>query len=359
LTMGYEIDDVIAQLEAFRVAHWHLYVPTHYRCADGFQLGRWVMRRRAEKRRGRLHPRYEALDAVPGWDWESVDGRLLDGLLRLEAYVERYGTAWVPLRHVCDDGFRLGVWVRNQRNGPKRHPWLTEILERMPGWRTRRRAWESVQQRAADRLMDAEILRRVEAFQAAHGTTQVPRGYVCEDGFRLGAVLRRRRAHVSRRHAELLRAIEALPDKPVQERVREDGLVHLWAYVQEHRAADVLPSYVAPDGFRLGAWIANRRRRRGEDSAIDAVLEALPGWTWSPVEQAFLKRVCEFERVMSNGRAVKSRSLRRWAREQRRAAEEGRLSLARVERLRAAGVLALQLHSHPARNVCTRAVQKC
>jgi hypothetical protein len=357
--MDQEIGAVIARLEEFRVMHRHLYVRTHYRCADGFQLGQWVMRRRSEKRRGCLHPRYAVLDGLPGWDWNSVDARLLEGLYRLEAYVERYGTARVPLWYECEDGFRLGVWVRNRRNSSRRHRWLAEILEPMPGWRTRRQTWESERQRLADRLEDAEILRRVEAFHAEHGTARVPRGYECEDGFRLGTLLRGRRARAPGRHEGLMTTIEALPNESRWERRREDALVHLWAYVQERLTADVSASYVATDGFRLGAWVARRRRRRGEDRALDAVLEALPGWTWSPVEKVFLERVREFERAASRDGMIGSPSLRRWAREQRRAAEEDRLSPARVERLRAAAVLDLQMHSSPARNVCTRAVQEC
>jgi hypothetical protein len=337
--MDRELEDVIARLDEFRAEHRHLYVHAHYRCRDGFQLGQWVMRRRSEKRRGRLHPRYEALDVVPGWDWQSVDTRLLDGLYQLEEYVECYGTARVPLWYECKDGFRLGVWVRNRRNGPRRHPWLTEILELMPGWRIRRRAWESEQQRLADRLEDAEILRRVNAFHAEHGTAKVSQRYECQDGFRLGAILAGRRRRSPERHEALLQAMAALPDESPHERLLEDALVHVWDYVREHGAADVLSSYVAPDGFELGAWIANRRRLRGKDSAIDAVLESLSGWTWSPVERAFLKRVQEFERVAKDKRAVGNPSLRRWVREQGRAAQVGKLSAARVERLRAAGVL--------------------
>lgn len=337
--MDREVEAVIARLDEFRAAHRHLYVHTHYRCDDGFQLGQWVMHRRSEKRRGRLHPRYEVLDTVPGWDWDSIDARLVEGLYRLEAYVERYGTAKVPLWYDCDDGFRLGVWVRNRRNGPKRYPWLTEILERMPGWRTRRRWWESEQQRNADRLADEEILRRVELFHAEHAAGKVPRAYECDDGFRLGATLAGRRRRSPERHETLLQALAALPGESPQERLYEEALVRLWGYVQEHRTADVLPSYVAPDGFRLGAWVANRRRLRGEDSATDAVLESLPGWTWSPIEQAFLGRVQEFERITRDDRDVRDRSLRRWVREQRRAAQAGKLPPVRVELLREAGVL--------------------
>lgn len=330
---------MIARLEEFRAAHSHVYVRSHYRCDDGFHLGQWVMRRRSEKRRGRLHPRYEVLDTVLGWDWDSIDARLVEGLYRLEAYVERYGTARVPLWYECDDGFRLGVWVRNRRNGPKRYPWLTEILERMPGWQTRRRWWESEQQRNADRLADEEILRRVELFHAEHGAGKVPRGYECDDGSRLGASLAGRRRRSPERHEALLQALAALPDEPSQERPHEEALVHLWGYVQQHQTADVLPSYVAPDGFGLGAWIARRRRLRGRDSTVDVVLESLPGWTWSPIEQAFMERVREFERVASENGAVRNPSLRRWMHEQRRAAQAGKLSPARLEQLREAGVL--------------------
>lgn len=123
--MDGEVEAVIARLGAFRAEHRHLYVHTHYKCDDGFLLGQWVMRRRSEKRRYRLHPRYEVLDAVPGWDWQSVDARLLEGLYRLEEYVERNGTARVPLWYECDDGLKLGAWVRNRRNGPERYPWLS------------------------------------------------------------------------------------------------------------------------------------------------------------------------------------------------------------------------------------------
>jgi Helicase associated domain len=337
--MDREVEAVIARLDEFHAAYSHMYVHTHYRCDDGFQLGQWVMRRRSEKRRGRLHPRYEVLDIVPGWDWDSVDARLVEGLYRLEAYVERYGTARVPLWYECDDGFRLGVWVRNRRNGPKRYPWLTEILERMPSWGTRRRCWESEQQRNADRLADKEILRRVEVFHTEHGTGKVPRGYACDDGFRLGAILAGRRRRSLERHEALLRAIAAFPEEPPRERLHEEALVRLWGYVQEHQAADVLPSHVEPDGFRLGAWIAHRRRLRGRDSTVDAALESLPGWTWSPIEQAFMERVREFERVASDGRVVRNPSLRRWTREQQRAAQAGKLPPARLERLREAGVL--------------------
>jgi|GEM_PF-1963873 hypothetical protein len=363
--MASDLGAVLARLDEFRAAQGHLYVPTHYVCADGFRLGRWVASRRHEKRHGRLHFRYSVLETLPGWDWRAHNRRLVEGLDRLGAYVEQYGTSRVPLEFVCDDGFRLGVWVVNRRTDGHRHPWLTEILEQMPDWHVRRWPLESEQQRRADRAADEELLRRVELFLAEHGTTKVPRGYVCDDDFKLGAILLNRRRRSERRpdrHQELLQAIAALPDErprvPPNERLRmlsiERGLMHLWDYLQAHDTACVPNAYVTPDRFNLGGWVRTRRSYRGRDHAVDALLESLPGWTWAPLERAFAEQLRRFERAADANRLTGNRKLLNWAGKQRRAAQAGKLSQSRLSQLRDAGVLAVHMHPNPGRNVCTR-----
>ncbi len=330
---------VLARLEEFRVVHGHLYVPTHYVCSDGLRLGRWVASRRAEKRRGRLHSRYAVLETLQGWDWRAHNRRLVEGLDRLQVYVEQHGTSRVPLEFVCDDGFRLGIWVRNRRGCADRHLWLTEILEQMPGWHVRRWPRESEQQRRTDRAADEELLRRVELFHAEYGTARVPRGYVCADGFKLGGILRTRRRRRPERHQELLRAIAALPDERLQVSSDEEGLAHLWDYLREHDTACVPNAYAAPDGFKLGGWVCKRRSCRGEDRAVDLLLESLPGWTWAPLDRAFAEQLRLFERAADADRLAGNRQLRNWASKQRRAARAGQLSEARLEQLRDVGVL--------------------
>ncbi len=356
--MHSDLGAVLARLEEFRAAHGHLYVPTRYVCADGFRLGRWVESRRHEKRHGRLHSRYAVLETLQGWDWRAHNRGLVEGLDRLRAYVEQHGTSRVPRGFVCDDGFRLGVWVANRRNDGHRHPWLMEILEQMPNWHVRRWPLESEQQRRADGAGDEELLRRVELFHAEHGTTRVPRGYVCGDDFKLGAILRTRRRRRPERHRELLQAIAALPDERLQVSPDEEGLAHLWDYLREHDTACVPFSYVAPGGFKLGGWVYKRRSCRGEDRAIDLLLESLPGWTWAPLERAFAEQLRLFERAADANRLAGNRQLRNWASKQRLAARAGQLSETRFEQLRDAGVLDVHVHPNLGRKVCTRGSEK-
>nr|WP_297354080.1 helicase associated domain-containing protein [uncultured Caldimonas sp.] len=55
----------------------------------------------------------------------------------------------------------------------------------------------------------------------------------------------------------------------------------LVAYAKEHGHALPPRSFVSGDGFKLGIWAAEQRRRRQYHDAREvAALEALPGWVW-------------------------------------------------------------------------------
>jgi hypothetical protein len=267
-----DVDEVLQRLEQFRSSYGHLYVPDTYRCRDGFRLGTWCRRRRQEHRRGRLHPRYEVLTGLPGWDWLARHRRLIEGLQRLTIYVEAFGTADVPCRYECEDGFKLGRWVRNRRRLFWKQPWLAEILLNMPGWRTSPRP--------------------------------------------------RRQLRQERRPAR-----------------KEVGLTYLWAYVRENGHAHPPGPHVSGDGYRLGPWVRRRRSQRGRDPVIDALLESLPGWTWSARDLAFEEWLERFGIAKSSGRVQADRLLCRWVRRQVEAAARGELPATKAERLCAAGVL--------------------
>lgn len=120
----------------------------------------------------------------------------------------------------------------------------------------------------------------------------------------------------------------------------EYGLGCLWAYTREHGVARPPTVYVTADGFRLGRWVASRRRERGRDPARDALLESLPGWTWSTRDLWFEERVRQFAVARSSGGLSGDHALRAWAMRQWRAATTGRLSKRRLDRLESVGVLA-------------------
>jgi hypothetical protein len=119
----------------------------------------------------------------------------------------------------------------------------------------------------------------------------------------------------------------------------EEGLACLWDYVKQHGTSQVPHRHRTADGFWLGMWVCGHRKDRGEDPALDRLLESFPGWTWAPNERGFEDRLAHYEDVAEAGNLNRHRALRLWASKQRRLVREGKVSADRVEQLQAAGVI--------------------
>ena len=118
-----------------------------------------------------------------------------------------------------------------------------------------------------------------------------------------------------------------------------EGLARLWDYVKQHGTSQVPSRHRTADGFWLGVWVCGHRKSRGEDPALDQLLESLPGWTWAPHEQSFEERLAHYKDVAEAGRLNRHRAVRLWASRQRQLVCEGKVSADRLEQLQAAGVI--------------------
>lgn len=124
----------------------------------------------------------------------------------------------------------------------------------------------------------------------------------------------------ARRHgSEALRPIHA------------EGLARLWDYVKQHGTSQVPSRHKIADGFWLGVWVCEHRKNRGEDPALDQLLESLPGWTWAPHERSFEDRLAHYKDVAEAGRLNRHRAVREWASKQRRLVREGEMSADRLK----------------------------
>ena len=115
----------------------------------------------------------------------------------------------------------------------------------------------------------------------------MPSKYVTDDDYPLGAwVGSQRQAH---RRGQLdeprLRKLDALPGwtwSPREDTWRE-GMAHLLDFVDSEGHGRVPQTYVSEDGYRLGVWVAGRRRylKTGKLTPEQiGELEAVPGWVW-------------------------------------------------------------------------------
>jgi transcriptional regulator with XRE-family HTH domain len=123
----------------------HARVPASY-TVDGFKLGQWVAKQRANyKNRSLAADRRRRLEEIPGWTWDTSTQQWESAFRQLWEYVDRQGDARVPSEYTTDDGFRLGSWVVAQRSKYAEGtltPDRKRRFEKLPDW-----TWDPVPRR--------------------------------------------------------------------------------------------------------------------------------------------------------------------------------------------------------------------
>jgi len=95
--------------------HGNLSIPKRYVGKSGKNLGIWLQRQRAGRRRGQLSGEQVALLDGIGMVW-NLDAPWNIGFAHAEDYYKQYGNLAVCNNYICADGYRLGKWISNQRS---------------------------------------------------------------------------------------------------------------------------------------------------------------------------------------------------------------------------------------------------
>jgi len=262
------------------VAHYkHSRVPQPFTNDDGFRLGAWVNFQRTRFNRGALETeRAERLAVLPGWVWRASEAKWEEGFERLREYADEHGNVRVP-RDYKPDGFKLRIWATNQRTKfGKLSRDRQRRLQDLPGWNEygHNAKWEAGFQRLLD-------------FVQEHGDAKVLRSYEVE-GYPLGSwvMTQRQEFRKGTLSAERQERLARLPGWDWDRRIGkwDEGLQHLIEYVNDNGLANPASSYIAPDGYRLGAWTQQQRYLHNKTGQLHAErkkqLEKLPGWDWNP-----------------------------------------------------------------------------
>jgi hypothetical protein len=144
-------EDLLRRLGRFEVEHGRVPVARRYRCGDGFPLGLRLRTCLAQ-----ALERHQMLRRALGGDLWPIRTPVTfrnEALAHLWVYVRERHSAWVPTSYVCDDGFKLGMWVHRRRRRRGADPELDVLLQSLPGW-----TWEPRQE---------EFQRRVRLAQEA------------------------------------------------------------------------------------------------------------------------------------------------------------------------------------------------
>jgi superfamily II DNA or RNA helicase len=263
-------------LNEFSNRERHTKVVQGYRTTEGYRLGAWVSKQRANM--DGLSPDCKIrLESLPEWKWSeqiSVDRRSWDEWLDiLKVFVIREGHCQPPAKYKTPDGLGLGGWVGQQRadqnqlsTNQKAH------LEALPGW-----SWDPF----ADKW--EEGFRHLMEYVDIVGQARVRDDYRTIQGYRLGGWLTTQRMKINRLSSDRKARLEALPgwSWDARDDKWEEGFCYLKDFVDRIKHAKPPHSHKTEDGFRLGQWVAVQRRHQSSLSPERKVrLEALSGWTW-------------------------------------------------------------------------------
>jgi len=239
-----------------------LNVPSDYLCKNGTNLSRWIQTQRRYHNEGKLTPeQIEKLSAI-GMVW-VIDDPWEIGYEHAKQYYEEHANLSVPNSFVCDDGYRLGSWISNQRNNhntPKQyHSVSVEQACRLEQigmvWSPYDTNWESSYQLAVD-------------FFKENGNLRLPNKYRAANDYDLGDWLRQQREKYRNNklpveQIDKLNAI-AMDWLTPAERMWEDAFLLAEKYYSSHGNLDIPCTYKDKSGFGVGMWV--RRQKKALDS---------------------------------------------------------------------------------------------
>jgi len=347
-----------------------LLISFDYITEDGFKLGQWVTTQRTQYNSRTLSKkRQRLLEQLPGWQWDGHRYKWQEGFEHLQEYAQKHGNCKVAQLYHTADGFHLGLWCSSQKEAYLREKLSTDRqkrLEALPGWEWRKATKKKPKKRnkaTKSRMSWLKKFKCLEGFVKENGHANVPREYVLESGFALGNWVGTQRYYYKYGRLAKVRqeTLESIPEWTwVRRQVLQDdnmktsvklvadvwlnSLKQLLRYAEENGNCNVPFDYITSEGYRLGRWVTdqryyyNRGARKGLNEEQIALLEKIPGWTWTSNrrqgiswQEAYSKLLeyCQKEghaRVHQHYKTEDGYGLGNWVGTQRRFYKKGKLS---------------------------------
>jgi superfamily II DNA or RNA helicase len=247
-------------------------VPSTFITSDGFKLGNWVVVQRVRKE-SLSSDRKKRLESLQGWSWSAVEKKWETGYLALKEYSEEQGDCLVPAKFITKDGYKLGAWVALQRTNIKIiTPERRAALENLEGW-----AWNKIETQ-----WEVGYL-ALKKYIEDNGDCLVPIIFITKDGIKLGQWVANQRRQRDKLTAPRIKKLESLKSWlwNTKDGQWENSYKALKEYSEERGNCLVSQKYITKDGFKLGQWVSDQRKRVENTSPErKKKLESLKGWTW-------------------------------------------------------------------------------
>ena len=247
------------------------YPTLSYVSDDGFRLGSWLNRARAQKHLS--SERKQLLQSLPGWSFNKRDQDWQAAFDKYADYVSNTGSAKIPAKYLVDEAFDLGRWVAQMKKTfDNLDPEKKSLLESLAGWSTDYR--EDKWNHGYSKLV---------TFTSSEGHACPPQSFKTMDGFRLGLWVSKQRNDrvLNDDRIKKLEQLQGWSWNPDQDRW-DHAFVLLKKYEVEYGHCSPKDKTLY-HGFGLAGWIYAQKKRyvKGslqEDRIIR--LNSLRSWKW-------------------------------------------------------------------------------
>lgn len=260
--MAWSWDEMYEKAIEYYKENGDLLVPQPYICKDGAKLGKWICTQRMVKN-GRVKGildayRIESLEAI-GMDWNPNLTAWNKGYEELKKYYLEYKNIDVPLRFSTEKGFRLGLWLQNQRRaylkkgrGALNQEQINRLELLQIVWDPHRNQW-------------MKNYSNLKKYYEEHGNINLPCGYSI-DGVNLYEWLGYQRATyngvgngvIDEEQIELLEELEIGWENKLEVRWN-DMYIRAKEYFEKYGHLNMLYNYTTPNGEKLGSWVFTQR----------------------------------------------------------------------------------------------------
>ncbi len=307
----------------FYEKYHHLQVPEDFECEDGYQLGNWITKMRYRFFENRLSQRIIRKLNKIGMDWTLKDCEYIKDYQQAQHFFEEfqsetviektpkpeknnafqtmntqdfevgyYHAEWfyqenqhlfVPSTFVCEDGFRLGVWIYNQRYKFEKNQLLPEKIERLNQiemiWNVSAYFWNPNYQDC-------------KAYFEEHGNLDIPADFKGKSGIFLADWIQEcreeyQKGNLSPEQIEKLLEIEVLNFLSEEEK---NLFYHLEKFYQVHQHLCIPPKFICEDDYPLGNEVSQIRTKYRKEEVSEYFAEKLEniGFCWDYRDQIWM-----------------------------------------------------------------------